>query len=137
MLLYHTYIISLKTMDLVRLTHISTATIVQDKTKIVLCSGTVHVGLHQSITLNFLIAGHTKFAPDGCFGLLKRAFKRSAVSSLKELAQVIEGSACLNEVLLVDLEDGTSFVPVADWQAFSDQHFRPLPDIKKYHHFRY
>ena len=42
MLLFHTYIISLKTMDLVRLTHISTATIVQDKTKIVLCSGTVH-----------------------------------------------------------------------------------------------
>jgi len=76
------------------------------------------VGLHQSITLNFLIAGHTKFAPDGCFELLKRAFKRSAVSTLKELAEVTEGSVCLNEVQLVGLENGTSIVPVADWRHF-------------------
>ena len=110
----------------------------QNKNRFVLwyCAWRCCVGLHQSITLNFLVAGHTKFGPDGCFGLLKRAFKRSAVSSLKELAEVVEGSACLNEVQLVGLEDGTSIVPVADWQTFFDPHFRPLPEIKKYHHFR-
>ena len=29
-----------------------------------------------------LIAGHTKFAPDGCFGLLKKAYKKNACFSL-------------------------------------------------------
>ena len=92
----------------------------QNKNRFMLwyCAWRCCVGLHQSITLNFLIAGHTKFAPDGCFGLLKRAFKRSAVSTLKELAEVIEGSASLNEVQLVGLENGTSIVPVADWRHF-------------------
>ena len=30
------------------------------------------VGLHDKITLSFLIVGHTKFSPDWCFGLLKQ-----------------------------------------------------------------
>ena len=30
------------------------------------------VGLHENITLSFMIAGHTKFSPDWCFGLLKK-----------------------------------------------------------------
>ena len=110
----------------------------QNKNRFMLwyCAWRCCVGLHRSISLNFLIAGHTKFAPDGCFGLLKRNFKRNSVSSLKEMAEVVEGSACLNEVQLVGLEDGTSLVPVADWQVFFDKNFRPLPEIKKYHHFR-
>ena len=29
-------------------------------------------GLHQSITLSFMMVGHTKFAPDWYFGLVKR-----------------------------------------------------------------
>lgn len=95
------------------------------------------IGLHRSITLNFMIAGHTKFAPDGCFGLLKRAFKRHEVSSLSELKSVVEGSAVLNEAQLVGLEEGTSLVPVSDWQAFFADNFRPLPDIKNYQHFRF
>ena len=32
----------------------------------------VLTGLHQNITLSFMIAGHTKFSPDWCFGLLKK-----------------------------------------------------------------
>ena len=34
----------------------------------------VVTGLHQSIYLHFMIAGHTKFSPDACFGLIKRKF---------------------------------------------------------------
>ncbi|KAI0214418.1 hypothetical protein LSAT2_000486 [Lamellibrachia satsuma] len=70
----------------------------QNKNRFVLwyCAWRVAIGLHQFITLNFLIVGHTKFAPDACFGLLKRAFKRHAISSLSELESVVNGSACLN-----------------------------------------
>ena len=32
----------------------------------------VLTGLHTSITLSFMITGHTKFSPDWCFGLLKK-----------------------------------------------------------------
>ena len=33
--------------------------------------------LHTSITVNFMIAGHTKFAPDWCFGLLKQKYRNT------------------------------------------------------------
>lgn len=42
----------------------------------------------QGIELNFMIAGHTKFAPDQHFGTIKKRFARTFVSSLAELAQV-------------------------------------------------
>ena len=97
----------------------------------------VAVGLHQAITLNFLIVGHTKFAPDWCFGLLKRAFKRHAVSSLSELASVVSNSATVNTVQLVGREDGTSLVPVANWQTFLGTFCKAFVGIKSYQHFRY
>jgi hypothetical protein len=59
-------------MVLVRSMFTLTVTIVQDKTKITTCCGTsAGEMLHTSIHLSFLIAGHTKFAPDWCFGLIK------------------------------------------------------------------
>ena len=75
----------------------------QNKNRFVLwyCAWRVAIGLHQSITLNFLVMGHTKFAPDACFGLLKRAFKRRAISLLSELESVVNESACLNSSQLV------------------------------------
>ena len=39
----------------------------------------VLTGLHDKITLSFLIVGHTKFSPDGYFGLIKRHYRRSQV----------------------------------------------------------
>jgi len=110
----------------------------QNKNRIVLqyCAWRVAVGLHKSITLNFLIAGHTKFAPDWCFGLVKRAFRRHAVSSLQGMASVVSGSASVNVPQLVGTEDGKTIVPIADWQSHLAAFFRPLPGIKKYHHFR-
>jgi len=53
----------------------------------------VLVGLNQSVTISFLLVGHTKFAPDWCFGLFKQRFRRSFVSSLQEIADVVESSA--------------------------------------------
>jgi hypothetical protein len=94
-------------------------------------------GLHKSISLNFLIAGHTKFSPDWCFGLLKRAFKRNAVSCLSQLEDVVNNSSFVNIAQCTGTEDGTSIVPVYDWQAFFNPACRPIPGIKKYQHFRY
>ncbi len=41
---------------------------------------------HSSLTLSLLIVGHTKFSPDWCFGLFKRKFRHSKVSSLNGIA---------------------------------------------------
>ena len=32
----------------------------------------VLTGVHQNITLSFMITGHTKFSPDWCFGLMRK-----------------------------------------------------------------
>ena len=67
-------------------------------------------GLHQSIHLHFMIAGHTKFAPDVCFGLIKRKFRRTDISSLDDLAHVVEESVACNICQLVGAQDGSTFL---------------------------
>ena len=50
----------------------------------------VLVGLHRTITISFLIVGHTKFSPDWCFGLFKQKFRRTKVSCLDDIVKVVE-----------------------------------------------
>ncbi|XP_078365996.1 uncharacterized protein LOC144650219 [Oculina patagonica] len=95
--------------------------------------------LHQNITYSFLIAGHTKFAPDRCFGIIKKAYKVNFISSIYELAEMIEGSSSVgvNKVQLVGTHDGRVIVPVYDWASFLGGYFKKIPNILKYHHFRF
>lgn len=94
--------------------------------------------LHSSIDYSFLIAGHTKFAPDRYFGLIKKAYKVNYVSSLYEFAELVDMSidAGGNKSQLVGTHDGKVIVPVYDWVSFLEPFFCKLPSIKKYHHFR-
>ena len=71
----------------------------------------VLTGLHKEIKISFLLVGHTKFAPDWCFGLFKRLYKRSEITSLDDIAQVVERSAQCNHAQVVGHLDGTSVVP--------------------------
>ena len=86
---------------------------------------------------HFMITGHTKFSTDACFGLLKRKFRRTDVSSLDNLARVVEESAACNICQLVGAQDGSTIVPSRDWAGFLSSHFRRLDGIKQYHHFRF
>ena len=43
--------------------------------------------LHRSVSINLRVAGHTKVAPDWCFGLLKWQYRRSETSCLNNLIQ--------------------------------------------------
>ena len=56
----------------------------------------VFTGLHHEIKLSFLIVGHTKFAPDWCFGLAKQRYRRSQVSSLDDIANTVARSSVVN-----------------------------------------
>ena len=46
--------------------------------------------LHHNIKYSFLIAGHTKFSPDHCFGILKKAYKVNFISSIYEFARMVD-----------------------------------------------
>lgn len=89
----------------------------------------VMVGLHTQITLVFLVVGHTKFAPDWCFGLFKRLFRRTEVGSLQAIAQVANNSAKCNVAQLVVTEDGTIVVPTYNWTDLFATHFRKFEGI--------
>ncbi|XP_070173725.1 uncharacterized protein [Littorina saxatilis] len=95
--------------------------------------------LHSEITVNFMPAGHTKFAPDWCFGLLKRRFKLSEVHCLNDFCHVVNTSTQkgINRSQLVGTEAGEVKVPVYDWHAFFDGWFQPLKGIKSNYHFRF
>ena len=95
--------------------------------------------LHSDLHLNFMIAGHTKFAPDFCFGLIKKRYQTSTVSTLQDIADTVQTSSTqgINIPVLVGDEAGRQRVPTYQWQDFLSPYFRPVPDIKSYHHFRY
>ena len=91
----------------------------------------VLAGLSREIELSFIVAGHTKFSPDWCFGLLKRAFRRSKVGCLDDIVRVVESSATVNYVQLVATQDGRLMVPTYDLASylapfFVSNHFRGI-----------
>ena len=94
-------------------------------------------GLHEEINNNFLLPGHTKFAPDWCFGSLKQRTRRIFISSLFDIARSVEESATVNVAELVGLHNGTVLIPTYDWATYPGNYFKKLPNIKSYYHFRF
>ena len=41
-------------------------------------------------TYNFLIAGHAKFVPDWCFGLVEQRTRKTSISSLFDIARAVD-----------------------------------------------
>ena len=95
----------------------------------------VLTGRHVSITLSFLLVGHTKFSPDWGFGLLKQKFRRELVSSLDDLVAVINSSSAHNTAQLAGREDGSEAIPIYDWAGYLKPHFCKIVLIKSYQHF--
>ena len=93
-------------------------------------------GLNDSISLSFMIVGHTKFTLDSCFGLLKQKFRRTRVETLEDMAEVVRGSAVCNEVEIVG-RDGTVNVPTYDWCSHFAPHLKKVSGIKQYQHFSF
>ncbi|KAM9364293.1 uncharacterized protein KZ484_010563 isoform 2-T3 [Pholidichthys leucotaenia] len=113
----------------------------QNKNKVVLWYFAWRVihGLHKSITLNFLITGHTKFSPDWCFGLIKQKFRKTRVCSVGELADVVRLSTVTGVNIPQPTMDrnGKNIVKHYNWHQKLTETGRAVPDIKKYHHFRF
>ena len=71
--------------------------------------------MHDRVTFNFLLAGHTKFTPDKCFGLIKQNNRRGFVSLIFRVATAVNISAGVNSAELCGLPNGEVLVPIYDW----------------------
>ena len=95
----------------------------------------VLTGLHRTVRMSFMLVGHTKFAPDWCFGLFKQRYRRTYVSSLDDVVDVVNTSADVNVAQLVGTQSGEPVVPVYNWASYLGVHFRSIPHLKQYQHF--
>ena len=79
-----------------------------------------------------MIVGHTKFSPDRFFGMFKKLFCRSSVSTLTEIATVADRSTNSSQIVpqLIQASDGTLLVTFYQWTAFLG---RSIPNIPSYH----
>ena len=102
------------------------------------CWRVIH-GLHESVRYSFLVAGHTKFSPDWCFGLMKQRLRRTFVSSLFDILEANDKPTLsgVNCGKLVGLHDGTVLVKTYDWASYLAPYFKKLTGISKFHHFRF
>lgn len=95
------------------------------------------IGLHDKINLSFMAVGHTKFAPDGYFGILKYRYRRSCIYTYDQLASAIEQSSEKGHNLCQRYRDknGTECLEYRDWSNWLLKYFKKLQGITKYHHF--
>ena len=68
-------------------------------------------GYYESVELNFMIAGHTKFKCDGSFGLIKKLYRKTRVDCLDHVHDVVKKSspAGLNKTQCYEGGKGVSF----------------------------
>ena len=79
----------------------------------------------------------TQFLPDQYFGLIKRKYRKTRVSSITQLSEGVTQStfAGINQVQLA-FDPVTNFrVPCYDWKNILACFFNTIPSILKYHHF--
>ena len=95
-----------------------------------------HVNEH--IELLFMFSGHTKFFPDPFFSLLRKAFHHFSVSTISEVAAVVDRSTttCKTSTSFIRSADGATLVNFYQWSTHLNPYFKPIPNITTYHNFR-
>ncbi len=91
-------------------------------------------GYYESIELNFMIPGHTKFKCDGSFGLIKKLYRRTRVDCVDHVVEVVKKSspAGLNKAQCYEGGKGFQYL---DIKAILGIYFKKLPSIQRYQHF--
>lgn len=99
----------------------------------------VMTGLNETITLSFMLVGHTKFAPDRFFGLIKRRYRHTPVYSINDMVKVVQSSTVAggNIVQLTKDVNGERQVTWRNWKSFLSNLFRNIPGVTAYHHFHF
>jgi len=88
-------------------------------------------GFHDQIKYCFMVAGHTKFSPDGFFGLIKLKLQNSEVQDLADLVQIVHNSTIggYNTAQTIYNSDGNQQVFFYKWTKFLSNIFNKVPQI--------
>ena len=91
-------------------------------------------GYYESIELNFMIPGHTKFKCDGSFGLIKKLYRKTSVDCVNHIVEVVKKSstAGLNKAQCYDNGKGFQYL---DFNSVLGIFFKKLSGLQKYQHF--
>ncbi len=94
-------------------------------------------GYHDQIKYCFMVAGHTKFSPDGFFGLIKLKMRNSEVQDLSDLVKVVHNSTVggFNTAQTIYDSNGFQKVRFYKWTEFLNKQFIRIPQILQQHHF--
>lgn len=97
------------------------------------------MGFHEEINLSFMIVGHTKFGPDGYFGLIKRLYRRSNAYTYNQLVELIQKASPNGHVLCQPFrnKNGDRNYQYYEWDVWFSKYFNKFPEIKKYRHFSF
>jgi hypothetical protein len=95
-------------------------------------------GKHQSMVLSFMLVGHTKFSPDGFFGLIKKRYRQSRVYTYEHLVEVINSSTIKGFNVCQPYTDhkGYGEISFRKWSSWLGGVFNNLLGITNYQHFR-
>ncbi len=91
-------------------------------------------GRHTTILVSTMLAGHTKFWCDLAGGTFKRKWRKAKVASMAQVAEVVQRSTPGGHNVPQLLPDARLFY---EWSSFFSLVFRNIPNITKYHHFRF
>jgi len=97
------------------------------------------IGLHDQINLAFMLVGHTKFGPDGNYGLIRYTYRRSTAYTYDHLVEIIKKSSVkgVNQCQPYrDDDTGAVNFKYKNWSNWLSKYFKDLPSITNYHHFR-
>ncbi len=98
-------------------------------------------GLHKRMSLSFMVPGHTKFAPDRYFGLLKIRFRRSTIDSLQDVVKCV-GECTVSDKAVAQVYGqhlGLSSPAFAyrRWDIYLGKYFKPLDNLLRYNYFQF
>src|SRR6266480_4068933 len=93
-------------------------------------------GYYESIELNFMIPGHTKFKCDGSFGLIKKFYRKTTVDCVDHVVDVVKRSsiAGLNKARCYNDRNGFQYFDIVNSLK---TYFKKLPGLQKFQHFTF
>ena len=103
----------------------------KNKSVIACLARRILMGKKESITVSFMVVGHTRCAVDGGFGLAKKKSRASDTDTDNQLASLVSASAAPNESC-----KASEWV-WCDLDSFSQGHLKKIAGIMKHHHFSF
>lgn len=94
----------------------------------------VELGKYEVITLQFMIAGHTKFSPDGFFGLFKQVYRKTKINCIEDLTQTFFKSTNDHKSSSIIVDNNFLFF---EWSAMLSKYYKKIDGLNSFHHFTF